>query len=128
MADAAATAPDAQLLRAFRERVRAVVARDLELELRDAERLRDETLPKLRGAIAEARVRGECDRAWLFGSFAWGRPGERSDIDVLVEACRNPDGLAALLWRACGRPVHVIELGVAPAGLVDRVAREGTAL
>ena len=128
MTDRATSDSRAELLFAFRRRVRQTVLRELEREDHAAEHLRAEVLPKLRSAIAEARARAECGRAWLFGSFAWGQPTERSDVDLLVEDCPSPDGLAGQLWSACGRPAHVIELRTAPEGLVARVLGEGIAL
>lgn len=116
------------LLEAFRQRVRETVTRDLEREDAAAEALRLDVVAKVRAAIAAERDRAECAEAWLFGSFAWGRPGERSDVDVLVKGCRNPDGLAGRLWAACGRPAHVLDLATAPPGLVERVMAEGLAL
>ena len=72
------------------------------------------------------RGAGHCGRVWLFGSFAWGRPGERSDIDLLVE---GDDGEVA--WevsRACHREVHAIALQRAPDSLRERVLAEGVLL
>jgi predicted nucleotidyltransferase len=122
------TSDPAELLRAFRARVRETVERDLAREAAASEALSAEVLPKLRESVGRAREEGECGRAWLFGSFAWGEPGERSDIDLLVESCPDPDGLAGKVWRACDRPVHVVELRSAPQSLVDRVLADGIEL
>lgn len=85
-------------MQAFRQRVRETVTRDLEREDAEAEALRLDVVDKLRAAIAAERERGECAEAWLFGSFAWGRPVERSDVDVLVKGCRRRN--VELLTRA----------------------------
>ncbi len=119
---------DPDLLKAFRRRARAVAEADLEREDRAAEELRRSTIDKLVRAIEAARAEGRCARVWLFGSFAWGKPEDRSDVDLLVEACRDPDALTAEVWRACDRPVHVVELDRAPDSLRERVLREGTLL
>lgn len=116
------------LLRAFRQRVRETMARELERERSGAEALRSDVLGKLREAIGAERVRGECAEVWLFGSFAWGTPTDRSDVDLLVKGCKNPDGLAGRLWLACGRPAHVLDFATAPQSLVDRAVAEGLAL
>lgn|GEM_PF-1875312 len=122
------TGAEDPLLRAFRQRVRETMARDLERERAEAEALRSEVLCKLRDAIGAERGRGECTEVWLFGSFAWGTPTERSDVDLLVKGCKNPDGLAGRLWLACGRPAHVLDFATAPQSLVDRAMAEGLAL
>lgn len=117
------------LLTAFRDAVRAKIKRDMAAEEARAAELRAEVIPAVRGAIAEARRRGLCRRAWLFGSYAWGKPGERSDVDVLVEGEGDSEGLAARIGRACHMDaVHVIDLKEAPESLRDRVLRDGLEL
>jgi len=116
------------LAAAFRQRVLAGIRADLAREHTEAEALRAAVTPIVARLLAEARARGDCGRAWLFGSFAWGRPAARSDIDLLVEDCPDPFALSAVVWREVGRPVHVIEARSAPPGLVERVEREGTPL
>mgnify|MGYP001046036606 CR=1 FL=1 len=45
----------------------------------------DERIPGLIDEMAERlRAIPEIAEAWLFGSWAWGRPNPRSDIDVLI--------------------------------------------
>jgi len=119
---------DRSLLVAFRRRVVAVIDEDLAREETDAEAQRDLVLPSVSAALARSRRAGECSRAWLFGSFAWGLPVERSDVDILVESCPDPDALAATIWRAVERPVHVVQLERAPPSLVERVLRDGRPL
>jgi hypothetical protein len=119
---------DAALYQAFRRRVLENIEADLVNEDRAAEAARAELLPKVADAVADARRRGECGRAWLFGSFAWGRPGERSDVDVLVERCADPDVLAAAIWRACERAAHVVPSETAPPSLIERAQRYGKLL
>ena len=112
------------LARAAREKI----ARDLAHESDCAERLRALVIPAVAQAILVARRDGLCTAAWLFGSFAWGRPGERSDVDLLVEGCRDPDELAAILAAACGREVHVVRRSAADDSLVKRALTDGRPL
>ena len=118
----------AELLAAFARNVRHQVVRQIERERARAEELRSGVLPIVAAAVARARGEGLCGRAWIFGSFVWGMPGERSDVDVLVEDTRDPDGFAALLARACARDVHVVRRERAPGPLVDRALAEGLAV
>lgn len=118
----------AELLREFRQAVRAKIDRDLEREASESTRRRAETLPVVRRAIALARERGLCERAWLFGSFAWGAPGERSDVDVLLEGCGDPFAVASLIARQAGREVHAISIEDAPASLRERATQSGLEL
>ena len=101
---------------------------DLRREEAEESALRTEVTATTSALIADARRRGVCGQAWLFGSFAWGRPEPRSDVDVLVEGCADPDALAAELWQATGRPAHVIEREKAPASLLERVYQDGKPL
>ena len=119
---------DPVLLTGFREAVRAKIRRDLEQEEATARTLREQVLPGVRQAIASARASGLCTRVWLFGSFAWGRPSDRSDVDLLVEGCADPDRLGGLVALRCGRDVHVIEWEQAPESLRTRVLEQGTVL
>lgn len=112
----------------FARVVRAKIARDLVREDERAEELRAVVLPAVAGALSRARRGGLCGAAWVFGSYAWGRPGERSDVDLLVEDCRDPDGLAASVASACERDVHVVTRSAAPVTLVARVLADGKAL
>ncbi|HYO97555.1 MAG TPA: nucleotidyltransferase domain-containing protein [Polyangiaceae bacterium] len=109
----------------LRRRVVAVIEADLAREDEEAAALRSSVLPKVAAAVAEARREGRCGQVWLFGSFAWGRPTEGSDVDLLVAECDNPDELAASVWRRAERPVHVISVDKAPDTLVQRVLAEG---
>ncbi len=115
-----------QLLRALRERVDAKIRADLAAEEQAAEALRGQVLAAVRSAIEAARSDGRCGRVWLFGSFAWGQPGERSDIDLLVEG--DDDALARRVEQACGRDVHAIRMAEAPASLTERVLAHGLPL
>jgi predicted nucleotidyltransferase len=112
----------------MRRRVLAGIHADLEREHAESERLRSHVVPIVAAMVRAARARGECGRAWLFGSFAWGRPASRSDVDLLVEDCAAPDRLAAEIWRAVDRPVHVLVAARAPESLLERVQLEGRAL
>ena len=115
-----------QLLRALRERVDAKIRADLAAEEQAAQVLREQVLAAVRSAVEEARSEGLSGRVWLFGSFAWGQPGERSDVDLLVEA--DDDALARRVERASGREVHAIRMAEAPASLRERVLAHGLPL
>jgi predicted nucleotidyltransferase len=115
-------------LATFRRRVVACIQADLAREAEQAEALRAALLPLVSESIAKARQQGRCGKAWLFGSFAWGHPTERSDIDLLVADCEDPDVLAAEVWRQVERAVHVVVLDRAPQSLVQRVLAEGRPL
>ena len=115
----------AELRRAFRLRVRETAARQIEVEKERAREARAVVIPLVSNALSCARKEGACGRAWLFGSFAWGEPGDRSDVDLLVESCADPDGLAGRVWKVAGRPVHVVQLERAPETLKARVLAEG---
>jgi predicted nucleotidyltransferase len=120
--------PDPELVRAFGRAVRAHFEEEVAREHEQAEARREAVLPQVRGAIARARAEGLCLGAWLFGSYAWGQPGERSDIDLLVDGCSDPFVVASLVGRACGRDVHVVEMSEAPLSLKERVRKDGVAL
>lgn len=108
--------------------MRAHVARELARERDEAASLTASTLPLIEGAIAQARAAGMCGRAWLFGSFAEGSPGERSDIDLLLEDCPEPFQVAGLVADVCGREVHAVPFESAPESLRARVLATGRAL
>jgi predicted nucleotidyltransferase len=113
---------------ALRRRVLSVIEADLAREAEQAEVVRRSVLPRLAEGLISARRAGRCGRAWLFGSFAWGKPSEHSDIDVLAADCADPDELAAELWRHTERAVHVVALETAPETLRRRVLDEGQPL
>src|SRR5436190_19510595 len=104
-----------QLLHALRERVDAKIRADLAAEEQAGQALREQVLAAVRGAVEEARSEGPCGRVWLFGSFAWGQPGERSDVDLMVEG--DDEALARRVEQASGREVHAIRMAEAPASL-----------
>lgn len=108
--------------------MRAHFEEELANERREAEARRAAVLPEVRRAITRARTEGLCRDAWLFGSYAWGEPGERSDVDVLADGCDDPFMVASLIGRACGLDVHVIAMSDAPASLKDRVRQDGVPL
>lgn len=119
---------DAHLYQAFRHAIRAKISRDLEVEAAAAAERRVRVRSALGAALEEARDRGLCRAAWLFGSYAWGDPGERSDVDLLAESCPDPEALASIVGRATGRDVHVVPLEDAPESLRERVWTEGERL
>jgi predicted nucleotidyltransferase len=120
--------PDPDLVRAFGRAVRVHFEEELAREGEQAAARRAAVLPLVRAAIERARADGLCGGAWLFGSYAWGEPGERSDIDLLVDSCADPFLVASLVGRACGRDVHVIEMADAPSSLKQRVREDGVPL
>jgi predicted nucleotidyltransferase len=116
------------LLADFAKRVREKIEADIAREGAEAEALRQHMLPRVKAAVDGARSQGLLKRAWLFGSFAWGLPTDRSDVDLLVEGCPDPDALAAIIWRAADRAVHVVERERAPSTLIDRAEKDGIRL
>jgi hypothetical protein len=80
---------DPELLRAFRDAVRAKISRDLEAEDAAAAERKQRVRAAVERGLAQARDQGLLGAAWLFGSYAWGQPGERGDVDLLVEGCRG---------------------------------------
>ena len=120
--------PDPDLVRAFARAVRAHFEEEVAKDREQAEARRTTVLPGVRSAIERARAEGMCDEVWLFGSYAWGEPGARSDVDLLVDGCADPFVVASLVGRACGLDVHVIDMSDAPASLKERVRKDGVPL
>ena len=122
--------PDAapELLGAFRRSIRARIARELEAEQTHAQQLVHTVLPLVRAVLARARQQGLCTDAWVIGSFAWGMPHAESDVDVVVDACADPDGLAAEVARACRRDVHIVPWQDASEELRRRTLADGVEL
>jgi len=65
---------------------------------------------------------------WLFGSFAWGNPAERSDLDLFVEDQADEQVVAQTVDRCCDRPVHILNAKNATAALVARIHSDGELL
>jgi predicted nucleotidyltransferase len=122
------SAPDPDLLADFRRAVREKIERDLRAEGEAAESLRARVLPGLRRVTEEARREGLVGRVWLFGSFAWGQPADESDVDVMVEACRDEVDLALRLQDETGRMVHIVNAAAAPEDLRRRAMDDGVEL
>jgi predicted nucleotidyltransferase len=120
---ASASASRWSKVRAAAERA---ATRELAREQEAAERQRNQALASLRPLIACARQLRLCDRAWLFGSYAWGTPGSESDLDLLVDG--DADAVATLLSEHIRLPLHVMRLDAAPRTLRDRVHRDGLPL
>ena len=120
--------PDPELVKAFSRAVRRHFTDQIARERKEAEIRRAAIVPLVREAVARAREEGRCGRAWLFGSYAWGEPGDRSDVDILVDGCADDIAVASLVGRACGRDVHVIDWADAPDSLRDRASAEGLPL
>jgi predicted nucleotidyltransferase len=120
--------PDPELIEAFGRAVRRKFAEQAAREQAESEARRRAILPIVRQAVADARDQQVCGRAWLFGSYAWGQPGVRSDVDILAEDCPDSILLASIVGRACQLDVHVIEAESAPSSLRDRAMKEGLPL
>jgi predicted nucleotidyltransferase len=120
--------PDPELLKAFGIALRRNFEKQIANEREAAAIRRATVVPLVRAAIARARADGLCGAAWLFGSYAWGEPGERSDVDIFVEGRRDTFAIASLVGRACGLDVHVLDASDAPESLRQRALTEGQAL
>lgn len=114
------------LLDAFAARVRSVIRAQIAAEHAEAEALRARVVPLVREAVGAVRSAGHCREVWLFGSFAWGNPGARSDVDVLVVGDANEVGYA--IGRATSREVHALGWDEAPPELRARATSEGLPL
>lgn len=119
---------DPELLRAFRNAVRRKIEQDIAREEEDAERRRAEVVPLVREAVAAARADGLCGAVWLIGSYAWGAPNERSDVDLLAEDCPDRIELAVRVGDAVGLDVHVLRPEQAEPTLLERARDEGVPL
>lgn len=120
--------PDPVLLRALHHAVRRHLEQEIAQERAVAAARKVAVVPRVREGIAKARAEGLCRAAWLFGSYAWGEPGERSDVDVFVEGRADTMAIASIVGRACGLDVHVVDGAEAPESLKARVAAEGLPL
>lgn len=116
---------EAELLRDFARAVRAKIERDLESERRASSERRARVLAQVERGLAQARREGLCAEAWLFGSYAWGEPGERSDVGLLVAGARDPDLVAAIIGESCECELHVVQRQRAPEPLVRRALESG---
>ncbi len=121
-------AKTAQLLAAFRHKVRVRLARQVVCEQALSERRRSEAVLALRAAIRSARDPGLRGRVWLFGSFAWGTPAEHSDIDLFVEDQADEQTVAKVVAGYCNRMAHIVTAQNADAALVARIHRHGKLL
>ncbi|MEZ4266087.1 MAG: nucleotidyltransferase domain-containing protein [Myxococcota bacterium] len=101
---------------------------DLERERAEAEALRARVLPPLRAVIGRLRGEGRCGEVWLFGSFAWGAPTPRSDVDLLVADADDVFAVAGDVAAAVGRDVLAIPFEDAPESLRQRALADGLAL
>lgn len=119
---------DTELLRAFRAAICAKIEREIAREQQTAERLRSDVLPGLRCGVQRARDEGLCQGAWLIGSYAWGTPTERSDVDLVVEEARDLTRIASLVGEQVRRHVHVIALAAASEELRRRALSSGVPL
>lgn len=111
---------------AFREAVLSKIRRDLEAEAEASARLRAERLGPLREVVRSARAEGVCGEVVLFGSYAWGQPTARSDVDLLIAG--DTEEIAWRVGRVLGCEVDAWRLEDAPAALVERALAEGIAL
>jgi predicted nucleotidyltransferase len=116
---------DPELVQAMRRAVRAEVERQLADEDRRANELRESVMSRLPATLARLRERGLLERAWIFGSYAWGTPTEQSDLDLLIESDRDALEIATLVSAELRIDVHAIDRRRAPQSLVARVDGEG---
>jgi predicted nucleotidyltransferase len=116
------------LYRAFRRAVRAKIERDLAAEEAATAERRARVRRALGPALDRARSLGLCRAVWLFGSYAWGAPGERSDVDLLAGGCSDPEALTSIVGRATDTDVHVVPLDQAPESLRARAMAEGESI
>jgi predicted nucleotidyltransferase len=120
--------PAPALLEAFHRAMRRHFEAQIASERAAAAARRTRVLALVREGLARARAQGLCGAAWLFGSYAWGEPGERSDVDLFVEGRSDTIAIASVVGRACGLDVHVVDSKEAPESLRARVAAEGQPL
>lgn len=99
-------------------------------ELRRREALaraaRERHADELRAAVI-ALVRKQGLRGWLIGSLAWGGFGERSDVDLVLEAATSERAIALELElaRTLRVPADVLAIEELPSDFAARVRREG---
>jgi predicted nucleotidyltransferase len=117
--------PDCAALQDFHRAVRRHFEAQIADERRASESRKATVIPKVLEAVANTRAQGLCERAWLFGSYAWGEPGQRSDVDIFVEGRGDTIAIASIVGRACGLDVHVVDSAEAPVSLHARVMSEG---
>ena len=69
-------------------------------------------------------------RVWLFGSLAWGRVHESSDIDLAVEGLAGGDlfRVQGELLSAAPASIDLVRIEEAPFTLVRRIQQEGRVL
>jgi len=81
-------------------------------------------------ALARLLVDRGARRVWLFGSLAWGRADERSDLDLAVEGLPAEALLEALgaLLTAAPCAVDLVRMEEAPGALASRIRAEGRRL
>jgi predicted nucleotidyltransferase len=97
-------------------------------ELERNERMRQQTLARLRESVAELAPRYGMERVVAFGSLVWGDfDAVRSDVDLMTWGLCADAALdfCAELGRRLERPVQIVRAEAAADGLVDRVTVEG---
>ena len=108
--------------------VRDFLRRRLQSETQEAAQRAARLRAAVPGLAAILHERFGAGRVWLFGSLAWGEPDGTADLDLAVEGLppeRYFPALNALLDAAPGA-VDLVRLEEAPAGLRERILREGT--
>ena len=112
----------------FARAVRSRIEQDLERERATADALRARVVPAVQLAVDRARSSELCCRAWLYGSYARGRPTGRSDVDLLVEGCPDPMRVATMITDGCGLQAHVVTMEQAPETLRRAAMEQGVEL
>ena len=88
---------------------------------------------RIRDRIRRILVRNDVRRASLFGSFAQGRPGRHSDVDILVQfrgqkSLLDLVGLKLELEKTLRRNVDVLTYGAIHPSLREKILREQVAI
>lgn len=101
-------------------------ARRALMRARRADERQDRAFKALPALVAMLAARGAY-RVWLFGSFAWGRPDEDSDLDLAAEGLAADELLRAQgeLLAAAPCAVDLVRIEEAPPALATRIRAQG---
>ena len=88
---------------------------------------------RIRDRIRRILVRNDVQQASLFGSFAQGRPGRHSDVDILVQfrgqkSLLDLVGLKLELEETLRRNVDVLTYDAIHPSLREKILREQVAI
>lgn len=87
------------------------------------------TYEHIRAMVSPIALRFGVKRAWLFGSYARGEAGEKSDVDVRIEKGEIKSLLQLIAFRqelesALHVPVDVITGDIADAGFLSAIRKD----